>query len=95
VQTSALDTHTEAALLQNINSIIKERDRTSVFIAHRLRTVYDADLIIVLKEGRVAEQGTHRQLIDRGGIYSELWSGESCLFRAIGDADELSSPGAV
>ena len=48
-----------------------------MFIAHRLRTVYDADLIIVLKEGRVAEQGTHRQLIDRGGIYSELWSGES------------------
>ena len=72
-----MDTHTESALLQNINSIIKERERTSVFIAHRLRTVYDADLIIVLKEGQVAEQGTHRQLIDRGGIYSELWSGES------------------
>jgi ATP-binding cassette, subfamily B (MDR/TAP), member 7 len=72
-----LDTHTESALLQNINSIIKERERTSVFIAHRLRTVYDADLIIVLKEGHVAEKGTHRQLIDRGGIYSELWSGES------------------
>jgi ATP-binding cassette subfamily B (MDR/TAP) protein 7 len=84
-----LDTHTESALLQNINSIIKERGRTSVFIAHRLRTVYDADLIIVLKEGRVAEQGTHRQLIDRGGIYSELWSGESYPVTAVSDADLL------
>lgn len=75
--TSALDTHTEQALMQNINSILKEKARTSVFVAHRLRTIYDADLIIVLKEGRVAEQGTHKDLIDRGGLYSELWSGES------------------
>jgi ABC transporter ATM len=51
--------------------------------------VYDADLIIVLKEGHVAEQGTHRQLIDRGGIYSELWSSESFLFCG-SDADERS-----
>lgn len=75
--TSALDTHTEQTLMQNINSILREKARTSVFIAHRLRTIYDADLIIVLKEGRVAEQGTHKELIDRGGLYSELWSGES------------------
>lgn len=75
--TSALDTHTEQALMQNINSILKEKARTSVFVAHRLRTIYDADLIIVLKEGTVAEMGTHRELIDRGGLYSELWSGES------------------
>lgn len=75
--TSALDTHTEQALMQNINSILREKARTSVFVAHRLRTIYDADLIIVLKEGRVAEQGTHKELIDRGGLYSELWSGKS------------------
>ncbi|KAJ8122673.1 hypothetical protein ONZ43_g1192 [Nemania bipapillata] len=75
--TSALDTHTEQTLMQNINSILREKARTSVFIAHRLRTIYDADLIIVLKEGRVAEQGTHKELIDRGGLYSELWSGKS------------------
>jgi len=74
--TSALDTHTEQALLQNINSIIKEKGRTSVFIAHRLRTIYDCDLIIVLKDGQVAESGTHEQLINRGGIYSELWSAQ-------------------
>jgi ATP-binding cassette, subfamily B (MDR/TAP), member 7 len=75
--TSALDTHTEQALMQNINSILQENSRTSVFIAHRLRTIYDADLIIVLKEGSVAEQGTHEELINRGGLYSELWSGKS------------------
>ncbi|KAH7063056.1 iron ABC-transporter-like protein [Macrophomina phaseolina] len=78
--TSALDTHTEQALLQNINSVIREKRRTSVFVAHRLRTIYDSDLIIVLKDGQVAEQGTHEQLIDRGGVYSELWSAQETLF---------------
>lgn len=75
--TSALDTHTEQALMQNINSILKENGRTSVFVAHRLRTIYDSDKIIVLKDGSVAESGTHRDLIDTGGVYSELWSGKS------------------
>lgn len=77
LQTSALDTHTEQALLANINSILKEKSRTSVFVAHRLRTIYDSDVIIVLKDGNVAEQGTHERLIDSGGVYSELWSGKS------------------
>lgn len=75
--TSALDTHTEQALMQNINSILKEKGRTSVFVAHRLRTIHDADLIVVLREGGVVEMGTHKDLVDRGGVYSELWSGES------------------
>lgn len=74
--TSALDTHTEQALMLNINSILREKGRTSVFVAHRLRTIFDSDIIIVLKEGRVAEMGTHRELIDRAGVYAELWSGE-------------------
>ena len=78
--TSALDTHTEQALMQNINSILKEKARTSVFVAHRLRTIYDSDMIIVLKEGRVTESGTHSELIDTGGLYSELWSGKSTSF---------------
>lgn len=75
--TSALDTHTEQALMVNINSILREKGRTSVFVAHRLRTIFDSDLIIVLKEGSVAEVGTHRELIDKDGVYAELWSGES------------------
>ncbi|KAI0095430.1 P-loop containing nucleoside triphosphate hydrolase protein [Hypoxylon sp. NC0597] len=85
--TSALDTHTEQALMQNINSILREKARTSVFVAHRLRTIYDADLIIVLKEGRVAEQGTHKELIDRGGLYSELWSTQETLFNSDGERE--------
>lgn len=74
--TSALDTHTEQALMLNINSILREKGRTSVFVAHRLRTIFDSDLIIVLKDGHVAEMGSHRDLIDRAGVYAELWSGE-------------------
>jgi ATP-binding cassette subfamily B (MDR/TAP) protein 7 len=73
--TSALDTHTEQALLSHINSILKEKRRTSVFVAHRLRTIYDCDAIVVLREGSVAESGTHEVLINRNGLYSELWSG--------------------
>ncbi|KAF7155166.1 hypothetical protein CNMCM5623_006593 [Aspergillus felis] len=74
--TSALDTYTEQALLQNINSILKEKKRTSVFVAHRLRTIYDSDQILVLKDGRVAEMGSHRELLDQNGIYAELWSAQ-------------------
>lgn len=78
--TSALDTHNEQILMQNINSVIKEKSRTSIFIAHRLRTIYDCDIIIVLKEGRVAESGTHEQLINRNGLYSELWSAQELMY---------------
>ncbi|TKA32263.1 Iron-sulfur clusters transporter ATM1, mitochondrial, partial [Cryomyces minteri] len=89
--TSALDTYTEQTLLANISSILKEKSRTSVFVAHRLRTIYDSDLIIVLREGNVAEQGTHDKLIDRGGLYSELWSAQETLF--VDDAAKGSGSG--
>jgi ATP-binding cassette subfamily B (MDR/TAP) protein 7 len=49
-------------------------------VAHRLRTIYDSDVIIVLREGNVAELGTHEKLIDRGGLYSELWSAQETMF---------------
>ncbi|KAI9822142.1 MAG: Iron-sulfur clusters transporter atm1, mitochondrial [Thelocarpon impressellum] len=78
--TSALDTHTEQALLQNINSILREKRRTSVFVAHRLRTIYDSDQIIVLRDGHVAESGTHGQLLEKHGLYSELWNAQETLF---------------
>ncbi|KAH8701849.1 putative ABC iron exporter Atm1 [Talaromyces proteolyticus] len=71
--TSALDTYTEQALLQNIKSIIKEKARTSVFIAHRLRTIYDSDQILVLKDGHVVEKGTHAELLEQKGVYADLW----------------------
>lgn len=79
-QTSALDTHTEQALLQNIRSILTEKARTSVFVAHRLRTIYDSDVIIVLKDGQVAESGTHNELISKSGLYADLWKGTTMFF---------------
>jgi ABC transporter ATM len=76
-QTSALDTNTEQSLLQNIHSILKEHSRTSIFVAHRLRTIYDSDQIIVLKDGHVAESGTHSVLMAQGGVYAQLWNGKA------------------
>ncbi len=70
--TSALDSRTEAAIQDTIRTI--ERGRTSIVIAHRLSTVVDADRIVVLDAGRVAEQGTHSELLRRGGLYAEMWA---------------------
>jgi ATP-binding cassette, subfamily B (MDR/TAP), member 7 len=74
--TSALDTYTEQTLLQNINSILKEKARTSVFVAHRLRTIFDSDIIFVLNDGQVAESGTHNELLKRQGLYAKLWAAQ-------------------
>jgi len=71
--TSALDAHTESELMRNINYILLDKARTSIFIAHRLRTVVEADIIIVLKDGQVVEQGTHEELIRKGGLYYSMW----------------------
>ncbi|KAI4186705.1 MAG: hypothetical protein L6R41_003321 [Letrouitia leprolyta] len=85
--TSALDTHTEQALLQNIDSILKEESRTSVFVAHRLRTIYDSDKIIVLKDGYVAESGTHNELLNSGNVYSELWQAQEASIDHLSDSE--------
>ena len=85
--TSALDTYTEQSLLQNINSILKEKARTSVFVAHRLRTIFDSDKIIVLKDGHVAESGTHGQLLESGGVYAELWHAQETSLEEMADVE--------
>lgn len=87
--TSALDTYTEQALLQNINSILKEKGRTSVFVAHRLRTIYDCDQILVLKAGEVAESGSHRELLEQNGIYAELWNAQETSLAEDVEPDEV------
>lgn len=74
--TSALDTYTEQTVMQNINSILKEKGRTSLFVAHRLRTIFDSDIIFVLRAGEVAEQGTHTELLAKKGLYAELWAAQ-------------------
>ncbi|KAJ3740614.1 P-loop containing nucleoside triphosphate hydrolase protein [Lentinula detonsa] len=71
--TSALDAHTEAELMKNISTALLHKSRTSIFIAHRLRTVVEADLIVVLQDGRVAEQGRHEELLRKGGLYHRMW----------------------
>jgi ATP-binding cassette subfamily B protein len=70
--TSALDSRTEAAIQETLSDVT--RQRTSLVIAHRLSTVVDADQIVVLDEGRVAERGTHAQLLRRSGLYAEMWA---------------------
>jgi len=69
--TSALDTRTEQDIQANLREIA--HGRTTLMIAHRLSTVVDADEIIVLEAGRVAERGTHAELLRMGGRYAEMW----------------------
>src|SRR5262249_3608364 len=67
---SALDAETELLIFQALKRLMK--GRTTFLIAHRLSTIRQADHIAVLKEGRVAESGTHEQLLERGELYAQL-----------------------
>jgi len=69
--TSALDTATEQDIQAALRAV--SSDRTTLVIAHRLSTVVDADEIVVLDQGRVAERGTHAALLARGGLYAHMW----------------------
>ena len=75
--TSALDSVTEGEIMQSIMHVAKCKDRTTILIAHRLSTVQDADEIFVLDNGKVAEQGTHTELLKKSsGIYATLWQSQ-------------------
>jgi ATP-binding cassette subfamily B protein len=69
--TSALDSRTEEEIQNTLDRVA--RSRTTIMIAHRLSTIVNADQIVVLDNGKVAERGTHEELLERAGLYADLW----------------------
>lgn len=69
--TSSLDSHSEQLILESLKEVAEKH--TTLVIAHRLSTIIDADKIVVLDKGRVVEQGSHQQLLEKDGLYAHLW----------------------
>ena len=82
--TSSIDTVMEKAIQDAISTVI--RGRTSFVIAHRLSTIVEADLILVVKDGKIVERGTHKELLQRKGYYEELYSRQ---FEALLEEEQL------
>ncbi len=72
--TSSIDTRTELKIQRAFAKLMK--GRTSFIVAHRLSTIKEADLILVMKDGNIIEQGNHEQLIERGGFYKNLYNSQ-------------------
>jgi ABC-type multidrug transport system fused ATPase/permease subunit len=73
--TSALDSESEKLIQQSLETLMK--DRTSIVIAHRLSTIAKLDRIIVLDNGKIIEDGTHKTLLAKNGMYAKLWKRQS------------------
>ena len=72
--TSSIDTRTEQKIQQAFASLMN--GRTSFIVAHRLSTIREADLILVMNEGNIVEQGTHEQLLAKNGFYAKLYNSQ-------------------
>jgi ATP-binding cassette, subfamily B, multidrug efflux pump len=72
--TSSVDTRTEVLIQRAMNNLMK--DRTSFIIAHRLSTIRDADMILVMRDGDIVEQGSHEELLAQNGFYAELYNSQ-------------------
>jgi ABC-type transport system involved in Fe-S cluster assembly fused permease/ATPase subunit len=84
--TSALDTRTEQEILATLHNVAE--GRTSLSIAHRLSTVADADRILVLDQGRLAESGTHAELLRHDGLYADMWARQAAEAAEMEEAAE-------
>ena len=84
--TSALDTRTEQDILSTMRAVASQR--TTISIAHRLSTIADSDAILVLDQGRLAEQGNHSDLLRRDGLYAEMWARQAAESAEIEQAAE-------
>jgi len=84
--TSALDTRTEQEILATLHRV--SENRTSLSIAHRLSTIADADRIFVLDQGRLAESGTHLDLLRQDGLYAEMWARQAAESEELSEAAE-------
>ena len=82
--TSALDSISESKIQEAIDPLVEER--TSILIAHRLSTILAADEILVIKDGKIAERGTHENLVKAGGVYTELYETQFKRGKAASDA---------
>ena len=69
--TSSLDSKTEQAIQETLREVAA--DHTTLVIAHRLSTIVDADRILVMEQGRIIEEGTHRELLEARGVYHAMW----------------------
>ena len=76
--TASLDPENEVEVQKAIDSLIK--GRTVIAIAHRLKTIKDADRIIVLDNGRIEEEGIHDELVKKDGLYAHLWNTQESIF---------------
>ena len=72
--TSSVDTRTEERIQKAMNNLM--RGRTSFVIAHRLSTIRDADVILVMRDGDIVEQGNHEELLRKGGFYADLYNSQ-------------------
>ncbi|NKN38365.1 ABC transporter ATP-binding protein [Agrobacterium sp. a22-2] len=88
--TSALDSEVEAAIQSNLDRLMQ--GKTVLAIAHRLSTIAALDRLVVMDKGRIIEQGTHAELVESGGLYSELWARQSGGFLALDEESDEDAP---
>lgn len=93
--TSAVDTDTEQQIQVSFNRLCE--NRTTFIVAHRLSTIMNADLIVVIEKGRIVETGSHEQLVRHKGRYADLWSKQSFLepHKYDEEDDKLKAAGIV